>query len=494
MELKEIIDNKEQQKYMIHRTSISPLFINYDWKYNGQPILLSKSEFYNLSNAGNVYKLPIDFWQSDDEENSDIIKYLLENGITREIYLQKARANYIEQLNSFFNKGLYTQRTDITTTATEIDDSKNKTAEDKLEHLIKCKNIGFNAGETLLGRLSNREELNLIIVLEIPKDCLEADSTQMLFEQIHDKLEVDTAYFGLQTLDKIIPRQYIKCAIITTKNGFQVFDNPQYDSKYRVENGIYDDETLDAAIEKMQNMPYDYDSTIKIVEMIRNNYTHSGSYNEFKRRISKILDIVNKKIEIDSRNIILNDDLLLELEEARKKSLSSFRKACENLRNIDNMTENEATEAINTFLSLGTSFNESDPFYGLDIFNEGLSLLEGNALKKIYNNPNANDIIANIGVRKKLVEMFLTEKDINAEIISKSLDEETDKEKLLIEDRINDNRVHFILEAFKITDVQVVIQIINYINSNDLSTLTSEDCDNIIASFINNHNKSAKKK
>ena len=492
VDVSNIINNKSKKSYWIHRTRIETLFINFNATNNGQPVLLTKQEYMNIDNATGIEALPIDFWQNpESEQYQQYFRYLVSNGITKEIFLEKTSNYFTEQLQNYFNNGLYSQRLDITTTATQIDDDESKTAESKLEKVIGKTNFGFVAGKTELAALSNRGELNLLFVLEIPKDSLELGNLQMLFEQTNEVLEIGTAYFGIQVLDKVIPSQYIKCAIISTGNGYQVITNPRYNSEYHIQTGVYDESKLDYAINELSSKSFDYDRILEMIKKINNNFRYNKSYLSYKTRTNKLLEMIYQNFDIDDRNAELYDKLLLAQEKVRKSMRTPLETVVENFTNEDlnSMNEEEIVNLISKLLSVGTDSMNNNIcdtnlyFNELEAYKKGIELINESVLRKISDNQNFNDIVENVDTRRKLIEMFYAEQTINYELISERFNGETIANDLSKRETLNDNRVYFIKKALANSDINVVKQIIYYMNTNDVSSLNFEECNSIINSF-----------
>ena len=169
--------------YWLHRTSISPLFINLDSKNNGLPTLMSYSEYSAIATdrtlGGYIHELPHDLWLKEDEHAAEYIRILSEAGFTKEEYLEARQQNYQEQLNAYFENGLYIQRGELITTVTRLDDN-GKDPQRELEKTLKKEGMGFRTGNDITGILSNRQSLNVAIVLEIPEECISNETPQIV--------------------------------------------------------------------------------------------------------------------------------------------------------------------------------------------------------------------------------------------------------------------------------------------------------------------------
>jgi len=492
-----IIDEKDKKTYWVHRTSLKPLFINYNSENNGLPLLLTFKEFCALEDNTNVFGLPIGLWQQDviTEENSDYIEKLEKNGITKEMYQEKVRENYQEQLQSFFENGLYVYETDLERTATSLESGKkNESQEEKLKKIILEPNFGFNAGDSLLGGMSNREELNTLLILEIPKECFSKEDTMQLFEITDEQLLMMTSYHGPQTTSTVIPPEYIKCAIIREDSQLLEFSNDSFDKEYQVSRGIYNKSTLDKIIDNMQKEDYNYDRIVNIIKMINSDLDTKFNFSEYRNRINKVLEMISKGFEIDNRSYELNKETLLKLEEVRKSFRTELEVLSEDLTESDmtELSEDEIVQKIEKFLAVGTEtlafHNEKcdwDKFYNeLEIFNNGLNIFDDNVLKKISYNSKYNDIVGNVNIKKRILGELHKANDVDAYLLGESLGLSELPEDLKNKINKNDNEIFLLRSALATTDTIIAQKIIKFMKNSDISVLSIEECQQILDGFV----------
>ena len=141
--------------------------------------------------------------------------------ISEEEYKKVVERNFQEHISEFFEKGLYAVETSIERTATSLEEGSQhqilsvQQQRERLSELLNKKGFGMNTSKenALLGALANRDELNTLLILEIPESCLgDLDNISQLFEKKDDVFETETAYRGVLKLDTVIPREYIKGA------------------------------------------------------------------------------------------------------------------------------------------------------------------------------------------------------------------------------------------------------------------------------------------
>lgn len=138
------------------------------------------------------------------------------------------------------------------------------------------------------------------------QENFDAEKPQKIIEQSEESIHKYTTYFGEQTLDKVIPHQYLKCAIISICGEPVVISNPEYERYYKVQDGIYNQPTVDEVIRLLSVRPYDFDSTEKAISMVIANSEYENTTSE----IGKILEIINENLDINDRNVELYDGLM----------------------------------------------------------------------------------------------------------------------------------------------------------------------------------------
>lgn len=348
MNLNEIFNNKEKSDYYIHRFSISPLFINFNGGKNNMPVLLSIDEYSLLEDDENVFLLPFDFWTREDNEDEKYeIEFLKSNGISKEKYDEITKINFEKQLKKYFDRGLYVVETSIERTATSLKDDP----EIEFSRLAQNANFSFNAGNNFLGTLANRtDELNVVIILEIPKECTEA--TLPLFERVKETLTIPTTYRGVIDLDTVIPRQYIKGAVVKTKDGYIYYNNGEYNPDYRIKEGKLDDIILNKLIDKTSKGDFDYDAVLSTFEAIDMDYRFNKDVFSFISRMRLLIDLMQEKAEKTDKNRKLYYTIAERIEEVRRSIMTPLEVEVENL-DLSTLNESELTEKAKNILLQG---------------------------------------------------------------------------------------------------------------------------------------------
>ena len=268
-----------KKTYWLHRTTISPMFLNLSYKENGLPVLLSYTDYCKYSidkQYKNAYfePLPHDFWLTETNENSAYVKILQENGISRKEYLKRRQLNYNSQLQSYFENGLYIQRQLLDTTLTRLD-LEEQDPEKQLQKILSKQGMGFTTTGELAG-LSNRNLLNVAILVEIPIECLQSQLPEPVFEKAKTPREIATTYFQMQVMDKVIPCQFIKKAIVISGGDRLSYENPNFDEDYHVQNGLHDLDVIDKMIKRACEK-YDFKTVKETFALLEQSYLATKS-------------------------------------------------------------------------------------------------------------------------------------------------------------------------------------------------------------------------
>lgn len=116
--------------------------------------------------------------------------------ISEEEYKKVVERNFQEHISEFFEKGLYAVETSIERTATSLEEGSQhqilsvQQQRERLSELLNKKGFGMNTSKenALLGALANRDELNTLLILEIPESCLgDLDNLASQAEQVNSK-------------------------------------------------------------------------------------------------------------------------------------------------------------------------------------------------------------------------------------------------------------------------------------------------------------------
>ena len=192
-----ILSEDKSKKYFIHRTAISPVF--YDVS-NGK--LHTNKEYFEMSQASDKdyeyvenFLYPIYGLEAEQLRENHILDVGAGWTISEEEYKKTAERNFKEQISAFFEKGLYAVETSLERTATSLEEGNLHTKlsideqRKKLINILSKVGFGMNTskGNSLLGALANREELNTLLVLEIPESCFgDLDHITKLFEKSNE--------------------------------------------------------------------------------------------------------------------------------------------------------------------------------------------------------------------------------------------------------------------------------------------------------------------
>ncbi len=495
----------------VHRTAVRPMFLNLNAENNGLPVLISNQQLTelqskNLIDENDFLWLDHSFWTADkispdDVEQLNYIRILENAGVTREEYLRARALNYEQQIQSYLSGGLYIQRPSIDTTATMV--GKNgKDPEAEIQRILAKEGFGFASGDNELSGLSNRDVLNVLIVLEIPENCVSgmAGTPQLLFRDADTPLEVSTAYFADQQLTMVIPPEYIKNAYIVGAHDVIDIKNPEFNSDYIIEEGYYDLNVLKEYIKYEVETNYSPENVYKLYFLIEQYYITSNSYAGYNSLIKILEDKLQEVFDSDDFTaadgeaygfIIDSHQMIYEfqrspLEEVRDKlKYNSFNMSAE---------ETEATLLAlieESKKSLQASKANRSPVDEMAIFEECLTYVDGGVYQKIINSPNYNKIYGELELKRSVLARLHQEVETYCDYFVDAYIKEdaADRSKALQGMRASEN-VSLLLNYAVRCDAYITQAFVQYIKENDISRLTLEEC-RVLIENIENHAKAA---
>lgn len=459
MEIKEIIDNlmnnEENSKYFVHRTKIAPLWID-----------ISNGKFCTAKEYDNLYKTLGDDYvvenlytlkEFEDYWKEDILDVEMGWSVSRQEYNEAYKKNLEEELNNFFGKGIYAVESSIERTATPLEKGANHQIlsideqKKRLSTILQQEGFGFNTGKSnaLLGFLANREELDTVLILEIPRKCFSSlDDITPLFQKTDEILEIPTAYRGVQKLDTVIPKEYIKGAFNLDGKDVHFLDNENYKENIILKDGIYNNQTIEKILENLKNSQDISDTEIeKLLGIIRDDFNADKDIDKCKSRISFINDNLLSKIDDKEQY----DRLSLIIEQLSEQIKNPLEKAYNRILKSDfkELSTDEVMEQIESLISNGSRILENfkeqrnwTKFYKMiEIYQEGLQILNKNGLEKLKSDYRFN--YASALVKGKLSDMndleMLNQEDQNLEDIMTLFGELEERDKKEYERRLEEN-------------------------------------------------------
>ena len=486
----------------VHRTAVRPMYLNLASNKNGLPVLLNDQQFLDIQERGlpdgDIIWLDHEFWTADKIAPEDVvqlayIRKLEQAGITREEYLQAREENYRQQLQSYFKKGLYIQRCDITTTATMLG-KYGKNPEAELQKILKKEGFGFVSGDNELSGLSHRDLLNVLLVLEIPEECVSGmgDVPQPLFNDADNPLEIFTAYFGPQKLTKVIPAEYIKTAFVVGANDRIEIANPEFNSDFILEEGAYDYRALEEYVKKQMETNYSVDTVYALESLIVKHYVISKSYSQYEQLVTIVEQILNERLEVAGADYENEDlDMLFFIEdshqtiyECQRTPLQAVRDKLKNESNTMSPEEMEHTLLAlitESKKSLQESYKEGAIIDEKDIFKECLELVTENIYKKIYYCSSANDIIGELETKRKIIDKIDIETENYVNHYYDTILAGNKENRLKAQQEMNTSGNISVLLQYAIRcDADIAEAFVRYIKNNDVSQLSEEDCKDLI--------------
>lgn len=415
-----ILSDDTSKKYFIHRTAISPVFYNVS---NGK--LYTNKEYFEMLISGeegyeyvDEFLYPIDDLEAKQLRENHVLDVGAGWTISEEEYKRTAERNFKEEISAFFEKGLYAVETSLDRTATSLEDGNLHTKlsiEEQRKRLMETLNqVGFgmntSKGNTLLGALANREQLNTLLILEIPDSCFgDLEHITKLFEKSDEVFETETAYRGIQKLDTIIPREYLKGAFYIGETDTYYNENEHTNSDRIVESGIYNRKTFNEILSQLKNTKQLQGSMLhEALEMIKNDFSLDNDISQLKERISiisELLDKVEDKDSIESLNEII--------EEIYNQIRNPIEKEYNVIENLDfsQLSSDEIAKHIQDFVLIGSDtlkgylenndYNNYFPMF--EMYRKGLVKLSEDALPNISSDYRANN--ANAMVKGKIMDI-----------------------------------------------------------------------------------------
>ena len=407
MELQKIIDNlitdEENNMYFVHRTKIAePVFNDITGEiYTNQQYCKLDEETQDDTRQ---FKWVSKFW------NNHSLDIGANWRISEQEYSEAHERNFAEEIKNFFEKGLYSVETSIERTATllgeksRIQDVPNVSAREKLEQIIALEDFGFNTVNKngLQGMFSNREALNTLLVLEIPKECFgDLESIVPLFQKSEETLTIPTAYRGVQEIDSVIPREYIKGAFHTYGENVIYRDNENYRKNTKFKEGTCNGTTVEKIFKILTKSANIKSQEIeKIIQITGQDFNTDKNVGKARERLSAIIEKLLPKVE--DKEII--QKLQLSIETIYSETENPFEKAYGKISKLDftQLDSDEIISCIENFITNGSDIlNNSrevsnwDNFFNmLDIYKSGLQILNEDALKQLYSDNRANYAIA----------------------------------------------------------------------------------------------------
>lgn len=412
-----ILSGDKRSKYYIHRTAIGPVF--YDVS-NGK--LYTNKEYYEMSISSDEYVEEYLYPIKGLEAEMLLKNHSLDVGagwsISEQEYKEISKKNFQEHISEFFEKGLYAVETSIERTATSLEDGNLhqklsiEEQREKLKEILNKVGFGMNTskGNSLLGSLANREELNTLLILEIPESCFgDLEHISQLFEKSSEIFETETAYRGVLELDTVIPREYIKGAFFVGENDTFYSDNKHYDNDKRVEKGIYNRQTINTILESMQGSEKVQGVQIeKILEIIKSDFSIDNDVEKLEDRMSTISELLAK---IEDKDTIKN--LNIAIEEIYESIRNPLEKEFNKIQTVDfsQLSHDEVAKYIQEFVLKGSDtlkgFIEKNDYFKYDrmfeMYRKGLEKLSADALVQLSNDYRANN--ANAMVKGKLIDI-----------------------------------------------------------------------------------------
>lgn len=412
-----LLNEDKSKKYYIHRTAIGPVF--YDVS-NGK--LYTDKELVEMSQANDEYVIEFLYPISDLELEQLRENHILDVGadwtVSEQEYKKVAERNFREQISDFFEKGLYAVETSLERTATSLEEGNFHTKlsiEEQRERLSKTLGkVGFgmntSKGNSLLGAMANREELNTLLVLEIPQSCFgDLEHITQLFEKTDEVFETATAYRGVLKLDTIIPREYLKGAFYIGENDVFYNENEHCNSDKVIENGIYNGQTIKQILSQLQGTEQLQGSQIReILDIIDSDFSVDKDVSKLKSRISTVSELLERVEDRDSIESI--NAIIEQIYDRIRNPLEKEFSVIESL-DFSQLSSDEIAKHIQDFVLKGSDtlrgFLEQNDITNYDImfdmYKKGLEKLSNEALGQMSSDYRANN--ANFMVKGKLKDL-----------------------------------------------------------------------------------------
>lgn len=401
-------DNKENGKYYIHRTAIGPVF--YD-DSNGK--IYTNKEYFEMFQSDSEYV--DEYLYPFDSVDVDMLlkEHSLDLGagwsISEEEYKKVVERNFQEHISEFFEKGLYAVETSIERTATSLEEGSQhqilsvQQQRERLSELLNKIGFGMNTSKenALLGALANRDELNTLLILEIPESCLgDLDNISQLFEKKDDVFETPTAYRGVLKLDTVIPREYIKGAFFVGTEELYYSANEHFDRKKEVKNGIYNSQSIKSILENMQDREsVDGIQVENVLAIVESDFDVDNDVEKLKSRMSKISELVAK---VDNKEAVANINRMIETIYEKTRNPLEIEYYKMQTLDFSQLSKDEISKHIENFVLRGSStlkeFIEKSDYWNYDkmfeMYRSGLERLSKGALIQLKDDYRANNASA----------------------------------------------------------------------------------------------------
>ena len=480
-----------EKTYWLHRTTVSPMFLNLSYKENGLPVLLSYADYCKYSTDKqyrNAYfePLPHDFWLTETDDNAAYIKILQENGVGREEYLSLRQQNYESQLQSYFENGLYIQRQLLDTTLTRLD-LEEQDPEKNLQKILSKQGMGFTTTGELSG-LSNRNLLNVAIVVEIPTECLQGRLPEPVFEKAKTPREIATTYFQLQVMDKVIPRQFIKKAIVVSGHDRLSYGNPNFDENYHVQNGLHDLDVIETTVKKACEK-YDFQTLKDTFLLLEHGYL-STKHLSYIYPMEQLRDLLKTHARTPEEKTLL-ENITKTAYAARRNSRTIVETQRDNIREIDvsKLSVDEVAATLSQFLDVSQKQlrelykkgSGSAKFLdALQAFEDGLRAVSPAIYKKLEASISFNDLYGEIESLKKVADRMSEQRKTWEEnyIDSLGAEEQSIIERTSTAIKSSDNSMTFLHYAM-VADKKVRDNILKFLDKHDMSKFNDETNDGL---------------
>lgn len=144
---------------------------------------------------------------------------------------------------------------------------------------------------------------NVTCILELPKECKYASE----FSKVKQIFCVRGN--GKQT---VIPSQFVKNVIVPQKEGYELWESPNFDPEFVVENGIYDQKEIAKEIHKIDPIKASVEELESVVKLVKKEYIATGDVETFQGHLEELKKIF--KVRREAQGIVEKKEVV---EEAR---------------------------------------------------------------------------------------------------------------------------------------------------------------------------------
>ena len=230
-----------------------------------------------------------------------------------------------------------------------------------------------------------------------------------MFEKSDEVFEIETAYRGVQKLDTVIPREYLKGAFYLGGTDTYYNENEHSNSDRIIESGIYNRKTINEILYQLKNTEQLQGSMLhEILDMIKSDFSVDNDVSQLKGRISiisELLDRVEDKESIESLNEIID-----EIYEQIRNPIEKEYYAIEDL-DFSQLSSDEIAKHIQDFVLIGSDtlrgyleHNDYGNYFPMfEMYRKGLIKLSEDALANISSDYRANN--ANAMVKGKIMDI-----------------------------------------------------------------------------------------